>query len=213
MLEPLRQRWTRLPGIERLDAHAAVLTFDDGPDPDGTPLVLDALDELGVRATFFALGEHLIRDHATAHEVAERGHELGLHGFAHAAYDALSPDEATDDVARAVWAYETVLGVSPRWFRPPYGRLTEASLDACGAHGLEPVYWSALGIDWDPLPPADIAANVADAMAPGAIVLLHDSARFAPRDSVRPTADALALVAGSARQSGIELLPLGEVAG
>ena len=67
------ERWRRMPGLERVPAGSgAALTFDDGPDPDGTPAVLDALDAAGAHATFFVVGEQLMRHHALAREAAAR---------------------------------------------------------------------------------------------------------------------------------------------
>src|SRR4051794_5128407 len=60
------------------------LTFDDGPDPASTPRFLDVLDALGVRATFFVLGESVMRHPALVRETTRRGHELGVHGWTHA---------------------------------------------------------------------------------------------------------------------------------
>ena len=67
------ERWQRMPGLEGVAAGAAI-TVDDGPDPDGTPPILDALDAAGLRATFFLVGEQLMRHHAVAREAAARGH-------------------------------------------------------------------------------------------------------------------------------------------
>jgi peptidoglycan-N-acetylglucosamine deacetylase len=214
MLESLEARWSRLPGLARLPVpQAAALTFDDGPDPAGTPAVLDALDAADVRATFFVLGQQLVRHHPVAREIADRGHELALHGFEHVDHDQLAPQAARDEIERAVWAYEAILGASPRWFRPPFGRLADASLDACRDAGLEIVYWSASGEDWTTIGAAQIAANVSAHLTGGAIVLLHDSAAFADRADTAPTAAAIAAVAETARSRGIELAPLGEIAG
>src|SRR5207248_2815175 len=83
-------RWRELPAPERADSQvAAALTFDDGPDPDGTPLVLDALDAAGIKATFFVVGEQLMRHHAIARDALARGHELALHGFEHVEHGTL----------------------------------------------------------------------------------------------------------------------------
>src|ERR671938_1159831 len=90
------ERWQRMPALERVPDGAAALTFDDGPDPDGTPAVLDALDAAGAHATFFLVGEQLMRHHALAREAAARGHELALHGFEHVEHDSLSPQGARD---------------------------------------------------------------------------------------------------------------------
>src|SRR4051812_42930991 len=102
------ERWRRLPALERVPeaTGAASLTFDDGPDPDSTPAVLDALDAAGVKATFFVVGEQLMRHHGLAREALQRGHELALHGFEHAEHDTLPGRLARDDVARAVGTFE-----------------------------------------------------------------------------------------------------------
>src|SRR5918911_3188242 len=95
------ERWRYMPGLERV-GRGACLTFDDGPDPEGTPLVLDALEAAGVHATFFVVGEQLMRHHAIAREAAARGHELALHGFEHVDHDGLWPQAARDDLARGL---------------------------------------------------------------------------------------------------------------
>ena len=188
-------RWAELPGIERVDAAGAALTFDDGPDPDGTPQVLDALDAAGVKATFFVVGEQLMRHHAIAREALARGHELALHGFEHVRHDTLPGRMARDDVARAVGTFEMACGRRPRFFRPPYGLCNGETYAACQDLGLEVVYWSAWGLDWEPIGPERIAELVKRDLTDGAVVLLHDSARWAPRDQVRPTVDAIAAIA------------------
>jgi peptidoglycan/xylan/chitin deacetylase (PgdA/CDA1 family) len=202
------ERWRELPALERVDgAEAAALTFDDGPDPDGTPAVLDALDAVGIKATFFVVGEQLMKHHAIAREALARGHELALHGFQHVEHGTLSPQGARDDLARALGAFEAATGRKPRFFRPPYGRFSEHSHSACADLGLEPVYWSSWGMDWEEIPAERIADLVTRDLAPGAIVLLHDSTRYAPRRSTQPTAEAVALIA----EAGVELAPLGEL--
>ena len=208
-VETLEHRWARLPGIQSLlVTGAAALTFDDGPDPAGTPVVLDALDAAGLQATFFMLGTEVLRHPGLAREVAARGHEIAMHGFEHADHDQLSPSDATVEVERAVWAFETILGVRPRWFRPPFGHLSDASLEACRELELNVVYWSASGNDWLSLDADEIAAGVAERLTDGVIVLLHDSARFSPRAGVEPTAAAISAIADVARARDIELGPL-----
>src|SRR5947209_1192574 len=204
------ERWRRMPGLERVDsADAAVLTFDDGPDLEGTPPVLDALDAAGVSATFFLVGEQLMRGHALAREARDRGHELALHGYEHAEHDSLRPQQARDDLARALGTFEAALGQRPRFFRPPYGRFSEASYDACLHLGLEPVYWSAWGMDWEPLPGERVAELASRDLAPGAIVLLHDSVRYAHRPDTTPTAAAVGPLAELAGERGLTFRTLG----
>jgi peptidoglycan-N-acetylglucosamine deacetylase len=203
-------RWRELPGLERAPAGVAI-TFDDGPDPEGTPPILDALDAAGVKATFFLVGEQLMRHHAVARDAAARGHELALHGFEHVEHDSLRPQQARDDLARALGAFEAATGRRPRFFRPPYGRFSEASYDACRHLGLEPVYWSDWGMDWEPIPGERVADIALRDFADGAIVLLHDSVRYGHRPDTQPTAEAVAALAARAGELGVPLAPLGEL--
>jgi peptidoglycan/xylan/chitin deacetylase (PgdA/CDA1 family) len=205
------ERGQRLPALERVPAGVA-LTFDDGPDPDGTPAVLDALDAAGVRATFFVVGEQLMRHHAIARDAAARGHELALHGYEHVEHESLRPQAARDDLARALGAFEASTGQRPRFFRPPYGRFSEASYDACRHLGLEPVYWSSWGMDWEAIAADRIADLVSRDLDDGAVVLLHDSPRYGHRPDANATAEAIPAIAACARERDLRLAPLGELA-
>ena len=207
-------RWREFPGLERAPAGGAAvaLTFDDGPDPEGTPAVLDALDAAAARATFFMVGEQLMRNIALGRQIVERGHEVALHGFTHLSHDDMTPTAARDDPARGLGTLEAGTGTRPHWYRPPYGRFSEHSYAACAKLQLEPVYWSAWGGDWDDIPPERIAELAARDLADGAILVLHDSARYSVRPSALPTAAAVPLIAERVTERGLRLLPLGEVA-
>jgi peptidoglycan-N-acetylglucosamine deacetylase len=202
--------WRAFPARSTVSGGVA-LTFDDGPDPDSTPLVLDALDEAGLHATFFVVGEQLIQHHAIAREAVARGHELGLHCFAHSRYASLPGRLAADDVARALGVYEVAVGSRPRWLRPPYGEFDEASYEACADLGMEPVYWSAWGLDWEDIGPERIADLVSRDLDDGAVILLHDSPRYGPRGSAASTAEAVPLIAAAASERGLRLGSLGEL--
>jgi peptidoglycan/xylan/chitin deacetylase (PgdA/CDA1 family) len=202
-------RWRRFPGLERLEppGRRVALTLDDGPDPDATPAVLEALAEAGVRATFFLVGEQLQVHHELGGEVARAGHEVALHGLHHVEHDEL--DDPRDDLLRGLDAVEAATGTRPRLFRPPYGRFSDSSYAACRELGLEPVYWSGWGFDWEAIRPDRIAELAIRDLEPGAILLLHDSPRYADRASARPTAEALPAIAEAARERGLELGPVG----
>lgn len=203
--------WARFPGVERVPGDRVVLTFDDGPDEDATPAILDALEQAGIRATFFLVGEQLMRHHRIARRAALAGHELALHGFAHPRHQDLFPPEARDEVARGVGAFEAVTGAKPRFFRPPYGRFSEHSYEACDALRLEPVYWSAWGLDWEDIDAGRVAGLVARDLDAGTIVLLHDSPRYADRSTAQATADAIPAIAAAAAERGLEWATLAEV--
>ena len=195
-------RWRRFPALERLES-GVVLTFDDGPDPDATPAVLDALRAGGAQAVFFLVGEQVETHPELARRVADEGHVVALHGFRHVEHDELG-DEARSDLERGAAAVAAATGVEPRLYRPPYGRFSERSYAAARELGLTPVYWSAWGSDWEPIPPERIAEAVIRDLEPGAIVLLHDSPRYATRPSAAPTAEALPAILAVMKERGLE---------
>ena len=202
--------WARFPGLERVPGNNVCLTFDDGPDEDATPAMLDALEAAGIRATFFVVGEQLMRHHGIARRAALAGHELALHGFGHPRHQQLIPPDARDEVARGVGAFQAVAGAVPKLFRPPYGRFSEHSYKACQDLGLQPVYWSAWGLDWEDIAPERIADLVVRDLDAGTIVLLHDSIRYADRPSARPTAEAIPAIAAAAAERGLQWATIGE---
>lgn len=197
--------WADLPGLERVETGAA-LTFDDGPDPDATPMVLDALDAAGASATFFLVGEQVEAHPELAREIAARGHGVEAHCFDHAPHRTL--DAPAGDLQRTLDAIEAATAVRPAMQRPPYGRFSQASHAACVDAGLRPVYWSAWGEDWEDLRPERIADFVTRDLSHGAVILLHDSARYAHRTSARATAAAIPLIAAAMADRGLPAVPI-----
>ncbi len=206
------RRWRRCPGLERLESRGrAALTFDDGPDPDATPAILDALDRVAARATFFMVGDQVQRHAALAREIERRGHEVALHGQRHRRLDRLSADAVHEDIVQGFTAVRDATGISAGHYRPPFGRMTAAAAEACRDLGMVPVYWSAWGIDWEDLPAERIAAIAATGLDSGAILLLHDSARYGRRSSARETAAAVPMIAARAAARGITLGSLAQI--
>ncbi len=196
-----------LAGLGR-DGHVA-LTFDDGPDPEGTPAVLDALHRLGWTATFFMLGKQVQRHPEVAAAVVSAGHEAAVHGFSHRNHLARGPVDVHRDVARAASVVAAATGMRPSWFRPPYGVLTVGSLTAARSAGLRPVLWTAWGRDWEPRSPVQVASTINAQLSSGGTVLLHDSdctARAA--GSWRAAAQALPRLAELTDQLGCTVGPL-----
>jgi peptidoglycan/xylan/chitin deacetylase (PgdA/CDA1 family) len=210
------RRWRELPGIERVaPGGRAVLTFDDGPDPSaqGTAAVLDALDAAGAKATFFIVGEQVAASPGLAAEILARGHEIGVHGERHFRHDRVPGAESAADIEIGHAAVAAVPGANPRFYRPPYGKLSAAGAEACSRLGLEVAYWSTWGLDWEPLPAARIAQRVNRDLDDGSIVLLHDSARYAARTSAVETARAVEAIGARAAELGLDLVTLGEARG
>lgn len=198
-----------LAGLGRRD-HVA-MTFDDGPDPRSTPRFLDALDELGVRATFFVLGDSVRRHPRLAGQIAGRGHELAVHGWTHGRPWVPAPRRDIRDVSRAAGAIYDATGAIPLWYRPPYGILTGGRWAAAARSGLRPVLWSAWGRDWTAgATAASVLAAVRRDLRGGGTVLLHDTDRAAAPGCWRSALAALPALVAGCRQAGWAVGPLAE---
>jgi peptidoglycan/xylan/chitin deacetylase (PgdA/CDA1 family) len=170
------------------------ITFDDGPHPEATPAVLDRLDELGLRATFFPLASMALRHPELVAEVLRRGHGVGTHGYGHGHHLAHGPGWVRRDLDAASCVMGR-LGHRPRWYRPTYGQVTWGTLAAARAMGWSTVLWSAWGREWATGDAQSVAARITRRLAPGTIVLLHDSDRFGPEGMWRTGLEALGRVA------------------
>jgi len=153
------------------------LTFDDGPDPDVTPRVLDLLDRHGARATFFCIGERVRAHPEIAAEIARRGHRVENHTQTHPHLFACYPAPALRrEVEGAQEAIARAAGRAPRLFRAPAG-LRNPLLDRvlCRA-GLRLVSWTRRGFDALEKDPDRIARRLLAGLAAGDVLLLHDGA-------------------------------------
>jgi peptidoglycan/xylan/chitin deacetylase (PgdA/CDA1 family) len=174
------------------DARGVVLTFDDGPHPDGTPAVLDELARAGARAMFFLVGEQVERRPAVAASIVAAGHAVAVHGYRHRVQLRLPASEVTADVRRAAAVIADATGVEPRRHRPPLGIYSAAGLRAARELGLSPLLWSRWGKDWRKFTtPARIAARATHDVGAGDVILLHDADFYSARDSHRRTVAAL----------------------
>jgi peptidoglycan-N-acetylglucosamine deacetylase len=196
LLAPHVPRAAQALGIQRtVVSDGVALTFDDGPHPEGTPAVLEVLDEAGIKATFFLVGEQVERRPALAAEIAARGHVVGLHGHRHRPQPALSARAVAEDLERGAAAVEAASGVAPGWHRPPYGLYSPAGLRLVRGRGLRPLLWSRWGKDWRRLTtPERITARASRGVHPGDVILLHDADFYSSRDSHLRTVQALKLI-------------------
>jgi peptidoglycan/xylan/chitin deacetylase (PgdA/CDA1 family) len=181
------------------------LTFDDGPHPEGTPAVLDALDAGSARATFFLVAEQVERYPELAAETARRGHEVAVHGHRHRNQMRLSPAAFAADLARAQAIVGEARG-APAWlYRPPYGIFTLAGLAAVRRAGLNPLLWSKWGLDWRArLSPAQLAKISTRGAGPGDVILLHDADWYSRPGSHRVTAAAVAPILAELERRGLK---------
>jgi len=201
-----------LPGLAGVGtAGHLALTFDDGPDPASTPAFLDALDNLGWRATFFTLGSMAAAFPEVTIETARRGHEVAVHGYAHSNHALHGPRWAVRDVLLARDTIEELTGTAAFWLRPPYGALSSSTLIAARRAALRPVLWTTWGRDWRAEATVEsVVDDVSSTLVKGATVLLHDSDCTSAPGSWKATLAALPLLAELWAAQGLAVGPLSE---
>jgi peptidoglycan/xylan/chitin deacetylase (PgdA/CDA1 family) len=177
----------------RLEEPSTVwLTFDDGPHPQGTPAVLEALARAHARATFFLVGEQVERRPRLAAEIAAAGHAVAIHGHRHRLLLGVGPRALRDDLDRAHAAIAAATGAEPDWHRAPYGVYSLAALPEVRRRGWVPLLWSAWGRDWRRrATAASVAAEATAGLRAGDVVLLHDADFYGAPGSWRATTAAL----------------------
>ncbi len=187
---------------------ALSLTFDDGPDPVWTPLVLEQLASCGVTATFFMVGQRVLAYPESARAVLAAGHDVQLHCHRHVRHTELTEADLRLDTESALGALASV-GVRPRLWRTPWGICTEASIRVARRLGLRLVRWSIDTHDWRGDRPQKMLADVRPQLANGGAVLMHDAVGpGARRAGCQNTVALLGALAAAAGACGLTLAPM-----
>lgn len=194
--------WRGPEGRQRGGPGRVALSFDDGPTPL-TEQYLDVLEQLGVRATFFLVGELCAEHPEWVRAIAERGHELAGHGYTHRRFTTLSRAALASELTRTSALLPARRG-KRQLVRPPYGAVSPASLMTCALQGFTTVLWSLNSCDWRASEAAEVERVVCESpTSAGDIVLLHEGQPL--------TIEALPRVVGSLKESGHELVTVGEL--
>lgn len=149
------------------------LTFDDGPYPFYTPLLLHVLDRSNVRATFFCVGRNAQEFPDLMDRIIESGGEIGNHTFNHVKLSSLSDTQIADQIIEGGAILTSFVGHRLDLFRPPHGRYDRRVLEIAEAMGYRTILWSDSPEDTKDISPALEVKRVMDQARPGAIVLLH----------------------------------------
>jgi len=157
------------------DSCALALTFDDGPDPEITPAVLDVLDEIGGHATFFLRGDKVREYPDVAENISQRGHTIGNHSMGHRKLFLMRKKDVEYEVNEAQKAICDATGCNPIWFRPPHGLYDGTCADVVKKGGMSIVLWTVLSGDYDDVSPEHILHTVKPFIRPGAILVFHDT--------------------------------------
>ncbi|MER7705834.1 polysaccharide deacetylase family protein [Kitasatospora sp. NPDC097605] len=162
--------------VYELDAARRVvaLTIDDGPDPRHTPTVLALLEQYGIRATFFLIGENAVEHAGLVREIAARGHHIANHTWTHPDLRGLSEGKVRDELERTSDLLHRTTGKVPTWFRAPGGDWSSTALRVSAELGMRPMAWSVDPRDWARPGTGVITDRILKDVRPGAIVLNHD---------------------------------------
>ncbi len=182
------------------------ITFDDGPHPRYTPEILGILEEYGVKATFFVVGQNAEYYPEWVKAEADAGHEVGNHTFSHANLRNEQYDGVCGEISKTERLIYENTDYRTRLLRPPEGIYSQAVCDAASDYDYTIVLWSVDTRDWAHTPSAVIADHVLSEVRGGDIILFHD---FIGKDS--PTPEALRLVIPQLLSEGYEFVTVSEL--
>ena len=186
---------------------AVALTFDDGPWPGGTRRVLDVLERMHVRATFFMIGYLIERYPQIVRRVARAGMTIGIHSWSHPTgtpFDELTPHRIETEIERPAALLASLLGVRPTLFRAPGGDDDGLVGDLARRARMRVVRWNVDPHDYrSDASPSEIAADVLRSVRPGSIVLLHDGG-----GDRSATIQALPRIIRGIRRMGLDLVTI-----
>jgi cellulose synthase/poly-beta-1,6-N-acetylglucosamine synthase-like glycosyltransferase/peptidoglycan/xylan/chitin deacetylase (PgdA/CDA1 family)/spore germination protein YaaH len=202
------------------------ISFDDGPDPDWTPQILDVLNRFGVRATFFMIGEVAGNNVGLMQRVYREGHEIGNHTFTHPDISEISPRQVDLQLNLTERLFASKLGVQPLYFRPPYSidQDPDTNDQAAPVDRVQGLGYVIVGNkidtnDWDEHPrktPEEISQSVFDQIGQmdkepwtrGSVILMHDGG-----GDRSATLAALPVLIQTLRDHGYQIVPVSELVG
>ncbi|MGM0336895.1 polysaccharide deacetylase family protein [Enterococcus sp. AZ008] len=154
-----------------IEEKTVALTFDDGPDPNNTPKLLDILKQEKVNATFFVLGQNAQQYPEIVKVIANQGHEVGNHTYSHRNLSSLNIDELSTEITATDEVIKNITGEYPKYVRPPYGSLNRNAVQVINRPIIE---WSVDSEDWRSRNVEEIIKKVQSTVYDGSIILLHD---------------------------------------
>ncbi|MCR8842753.1 polysaccharide deacetylase family protein [Paenibacillus sp. SC116] len=149
------------------------LTFDDVPDQTITPVILDILKQENIKATFFLVGYRAERNPSIVKRMVDEGHIIGNHTYNHPLLTRQDLPKFIRQLRQTENIIDEITGYKPRYFRPPFGEITEEQLQWAGKHGYMVVNWDVDSNDWRGIPAVVMENNIINDVVPGSIVLQH----------------------------------------
>ena len=185
------------------DQKTVSLTFDAAWGNEDTQTLIDILGKYNVTATFFVVGEWVDKYPESVLALSEAGHEIMNHSDDHAHFSSLSVDEIVANINSCSDKIETITGVRPTLFRPPYGEYDDHVIATVRSIGMEPIQWDVDSLDWKGISADEIIQRVVGQVQAGSIVLFHNAAEHTP--------EALPVIIESLLQEGYTFLPVSQL--
>lgn len=161
--------------VAKMPENSIALTFDDGPNPEYTPQILDILKKHQIKATFFLVGKRVQARCDLVRRIVAEGHEIANHSYTHPFLTKLSPAAQKEEMEKTQQVINNCVGFRPLWLRTPYGDQSEAILKIAHEVGLNTVLWSIDTQDWNKESSAEKIINSALQSNGQDIILMHDS--------------------------------------
>ena len=158
--------------VTKVEAPRVALTFDDGPNARYTPLLLEGLRKRNIHATFFLMGENILKNKELLLRMQKDGHLIGCHTWSHVQLDKISPSSANREILKTNSLIYHITGTYPTCLRPPYGAWKK---DLELPVTMLPVFWDVDTLDWQSQNPENILDIVRKNVQDGSIILMHDS--------------------------------------
>lgn len=161
----------------KTDKKIVALTFDDGPDPQFTPIILDILKNHGAQATFFVIGQKAKTHPQILQRMAAEGHEIGNHSYSHPDFNKLNKDAQLEEIDKTTAIIKRLTGQNPVLLRPPGGYLSYDLVEMTKKRNLTIAYWTYQqdSKDWrNETKASAIARHIIKNIRPGQIIILHD---------------------------------------
>ena len=179
------------------------ISFDCAWGVEYTDKILEELDRHGVKCTWFAVEFWVEKYPEYAKKIVERGHELGTHSKTHPYMSKLTKGQVRDELDSSSKAIESITGVKPTLFRPPYGDYNNTLLETATELGLYTIQWDVDSLDWKNLSATELSLRVINGVKEGSIILCHNNGLH--------TAEALPMIFSTLQNRGYEFVPIGQL--
>lgn len=189
------------------------ITFDDGPSPIWTPQILDELKKAEAKATFFMIGHHVKKYPEVARRVADEGHQIGNHGYAHSVILYYTPPEIEEEIKYTETVIREITGQTTKCFRPPKAWMPEDIKQHIKTLGYSVVLWSLNSKDWVEFDHRLMVRYLTRNVKSGDIILFHDSGNVFSTEGGDRTQTVLAIssLVRILREQGYKLVTVEEM--